>query len=127
VATVDRHEEICDQFLVHAEEEFRKGDLLQAAEKGWGAVAHCVNAIAIRQGWRVGTHRRLVENVKRIIGKDGGLAERRRLLFSSVESLHANFYGDFLSEEDVRERLDHAAELLAALKERANQLPRRIS
>ena len=41
-----RHREISAQFLNHVEDEFRKGDLLQASEKAWDAVAHYVNSVA---------------------------------------------------------------------------------
>ena len=46
VATAEQHREISTQFLEHAEDELRKGDLLQASEKAWGAVSHYVNSIA---------------------------------------------------------------------------------
>ena len=46
VVTAEQHREISAQFLDHAEDEFRKGDLLQASEKAWGAVSHHVNSVA---------------------------------------------------------------------------------
>ncbi len=121
MTTSGRHEAICDEFLVHAEDEFQRGDHLQAAEKAWGAVAHCVNAIAIQRGWKVGTHRRLTDNFNRINGADGDPADRRRLLFRSAESLHANFYQEFMPPETVRAGIDDATELVAALKDLAGQ------
>lgn len=117
MTTSGRHEEICDEFLAHAREEFNKGDYLQAAEKAWGAVAHLVNAIAIQRGWKVGTHRRLTENFSRINGADGEPSDRRRLLFGSAQTLHANFYREFMSENEVRAGINDATELVAALKE----------
>lgn len=119
MATAQRHLDISDMFLQHAEEEFRKGDLLQAAEKAWGAVAHFVNGIARERGWPLGRHRHLIRNARRLINRDPGNAEHRRLLLVSVEFLHANFYQEFMPEESVREGLDDARELLAALKELA--------
>lgn len=35
MAAAEQHREISSQFLEHAEDEFRKGDLLQASEKAW--------------------------------------------------------------------------------------------
>ena len=46
MATTARHQEISDQFLSDAEVEFQRGDLLQASEKAWGAVAHYIEAVA---------------------------------------------------------------------------------
>ena len=51
MATATRHQEISDRFLDHAEREFEKGDLLQASEKGWGAVVHYVKSVTKEQGW----------------------------------------------------------------------------
>ena len=44
--TPERHHDISAMFMEHAEDQFRQGDLLQASEKAWGAVAHCISAIA---------------------------------------------------------------------------------
>ena len=49
MATAEQHRKISTQFLEHAEDELRKGDLLQASEKAWGAVSHYVNSIARQQ------------------------------------------------------------------------------
>ena len=50
MATTIRHEEISGRFLHHADEEFEKGDMLQASEKAWGAVAHYVKSVAKARG-----------------------------------------------------------------------------
>ena len=50
MATTARHQEISRTFLEHAEIEFGKGDLLQASEKAWGAVAHYVKSVAKERG-----------------------------------------------------------------------------
>ena len=114
--TADRHLEISAQFLDHAEDELRKGDLLQASEKAWGAVAHFVHSVARQRGWEVGSHARLRKNVNRLIREDPAHAEHRRRLFRSLEAIHANFYQEFLDEDDVREGVDDAKELIRALK-----------
>ena len=36
MASADQHRAISTQFLDQAEQEFSKGDLLQASEKAWG-------------------------------------------------------------------------------------------
>ena len=41
----------------------------------------------------------------------------RRRLYDSVYRLHTNFYRDELSEDDVRQRIEDAAELVKALEE----------
>ena len=60
MATAEQHQEISTQFLTHAEDELRKGDLLQASEKAWGAVSHYVNSVARQRGWPLGSHSLLI-------------------------------------------------------------------
>ncbi|MCY4175267.1 MAG: hypothetical protein OXD37_02880 [Acidimicrobiaceae bacterium] len=95
MTTAGRHQEICNQFLAHAEEEYRHGDYLQAAEKAWGAFAHCMNSIAKQKGWEVGTRRRLKQNARRLIDADAANAGRLKVLLAAVECLHTNFYREF--------------------------------
>ena len=115
VATAEQHREISTQFLDHAEDEFRKGDLLQASEKAWGAVSHYVNSIARQRSWPLGSHRRLIENANELISRDPANAIVRRRLLRSMEALHANFYQAYLDEDSVREGIEDAKELIRAL------------
>ena len=89
VATAEQHREISTQFLEHAEDELRKGDLLQASEKAWGAVSHYVNSIARQRNWPLGSHRQLIENANKLISGDPANASHKRRLFRSIEALHA--------------------------------------
>ena len=77
-------------FLSQAREELAKGDLQQASEKGWGAAAQMVKAIAQERGWHHRSHRSL----QRAIGSlDLETDDPDWItLFSAAESLHQNFY-----------------------------------
>ena len=116
MVTAQQHREISAQFLDHAEDEFRKGDLLQASEKAWGAVSHYVNSIARQRNWPLGSHGRLIQNANTLISRDPATAEHRRRLLRSVEALHANFYNAFLDEDSVREGIQDARELIRSLE-----------
>ena len=114
MVTAEQHREISAQFLDHAEDEFRKGELLQASEKAWGAVSHYVNSVARQRGWPLGTNGRLIQNANTLISRDPATAEHRRRLLRSVEALHANFYNAFLDEDSVREGIQDARELIGS-------------
>lgn len=116
MATAEQHQEISTQFLTHAEDELRKGDLLQASEKAWGAVSHYVNSVARQRGWPLGSHSLLIENATRLIRQDPDGAIHKRRLLRSVEALHANFYQAFLDEDSVREGIEDAKELIRTLE-----------
>ena len=115
--TPERHREISAQFLEHAEAELESGDSLQASEKAWGAVAHCVHAIVRQRGREVKSHAGLEAEIMALIKREPGRHVHRRRLYDSVYRLHTNFYRDELSEGDVRQRIEDAAELVKALEE----------
>lgn len=115
MTTAERHYEISDRFLEQAYVEFEGGDLLQASEKAWGALAHYVNAVAKTRDWPHSTHRDLNLNASRLIqGTDDASVHRQQLMV--VNALHANFYQDFLDEDSVLDGLNATGSLLTALK-----------
>ena len=116
MVTSEQHQDISSEFLNAAEDELRKGEILQAGEKAWGAVSHYVNSIALKRGWPIGSHRRLIENVNQALAIDPDRAADRRRLLRSVEALHANFYQAFLDEDSVRDGINDAKELIKALE-----------
>ena len=115
MATVARHKDISRTFLEHAEVEFEKGDLLQASEKAWGAVAHYVKSVAKENGWRDGSHRDIADNARRLIRLTSDPDGYGRM-FQAMNALHVNFYEDHLHEEDVRRSIADARALIAAMK-----------
>jgi hypothetical protein len=115
VATAEQHLSISNQFLEHADDEFRRGDLLQASEKAWGAVSHYVNSIARQRGWPMGSHKRMIENAREIFKWDQKNAAHYGRLLRSVEGLHANFYQAEMDEDSVREGIEDAKELVSAM------------
>ena len=119
--TPERHHDISAMFMEHAEDQFRQGDLLQASEKAWGAVAHCISAIARERGWAVGTHRHLITHAEKLIARDAAQAERRHRQWDAVELLHINFYQEIRSENQVRRGIEDAKELIEAFRELADR------
>ena len=90
-------------FLAHARGELAKGDLQQASEKGWGAAALMVKAIAQERGWHHRSHRSL----QRAIGSlDLETDDPDWIaLFSAAESLHQNFYENWSTVRVINRRL----------------------
>ncbi len=124
MTTAERHTEISEEFLQHSRAELAAGDLLQASEKAWGAVAHCINSISKQRGWPVGSHRKLIDNARRLILSDGGGQDTELLLLrlGAVQTLHKNFYEELMSEDEVRETIANASELVSALRRLAATL-----
>ena len=57
--------------LAQARVELYEGDVRQASEKGWGAVALMLKAIAEERGWEHGKHRHLSRIASRLRSETG--------------------------------------------------------
>ena len=104
-----------DQLLQRAEEEFDKGDLLQASEKSWGAVSQYLKALATERGEGHSTHAHVRQIAQKLADETGNQEIAR--LFSPAESLHANFYEAAMDESTVREGMDLMRRYVSILKE----------
>lgn len=109
------HIVISNRFLQHAEEQFQLGDMPQASEKAWGAVAHCLKSIAKRRSWRNRSHRDLSRIVIRLANESRD-PDRIKILFHSANSLHSNFYEDWLEDELAEDGIEHCRELIDTLE-----------
>ena len=87
--------------LAKAYRELEAGDLTQASEKGWGAAALMVKAVAQQRGWR---HRRhgWLHDVVDDLAQETGDGEFNRL-FSIASDLHVNFYEGWLRPGRIRQ------------------------
>ena len=93
----DYHTDTASEFLTKAHAYLAEGDLLQASEKGWGAAAQMVKAVAETQGWRHRTHADLYRTVNRLAA--GQTDDELPRVFRSANALHQNFYeGDMPPE-----------------------------
>ena len=109
------HAETGRDFLARARAYLAEDDLLQASEKGWGAAAQIVKAVAESRGWAHNGHGQLFEAINRLANETRD--EQLRVLFHSANSLHANFYEGWMPREMVEAGIDQVADLVAKLEE----------
>ena len=102
--TTQTYQAASRQMLTQARTELAAGDLRQASEKGWGAAAQIVKAIADRRGWEHKTHRHIWVAVRRLTDENPSMGLTR--LFRAANHLHSNFYENIDSASDVAEELD---------------------
>lgn len=113
MATVEFHQETSRRFIIQADEELRKGDLMQACEKAWGATTHSVKSIAERRGWEHDTHAalfRAARNISRAAGDP-----EIRTLFDSANGMHKNFYEGWLDADYIADAMNDVNRLLTKL------------
>lgn len=101
------------KYFDDAEKLYTKGDLVQAGEKYWGAVAALINAIGERRNWNHYSHRDYSEIIERLSEE---LKEPLGRFFASVERLHANYYHGFLSRMNFEAHKEDAVKLIQKLK-----------
>ena len=111
----DEYAVLSRRFVRQAQEEFDKGDRLQASEKAWGAAAHAVKAVAVSKGWNHNSHRLLfdiVDQVSRDVENPG-----LRSLFHAANSLHQNFYENWQPDGSVQAGINEVKQLVDLLDE----------
>ena len=104
-------------FLDNAKEFLRQGNLYQASEKGWGAAAQILKALAERRGWDHRHHSLFQQAVDTLAEETGD--QEYPLLFSSADSLHKNFYEGNMAQATV-------ALHLAQVTNRVEKVERRL-
>ena len=112
--TTQKYRDDSRSLLAQARAELVQGDVRQASEKGWGAAAQMLKAIAEDRGWEHERHRhfsRIASRLRYELG-DGDLYRQFRV----AEGLHGNFYEDTLQSEDVALDLLDVANLLDKLE-----------
>ena len=108
--TTQTYQQASQRFLAQAKQELAAGDLPQASEKGWGATAQILKAVAEQRGWEHSRHRHHLVTVSRLRAETGDGDIRR--LFNTASALHENT----MSAEDIVESLDDVQALLERLE-----------
>ena len=99
--------------LAQARTELASGDVRQASEKGWGAAAQIVKAVAHSRGWEHRGHSLLFDAVDDLRVETGDPDIQR--LFNVANALHMNFYEDWRSAGSVGASLDDVEQFLNLL------------
>ncbi len=100
--------------LAQAMEEWDQGDARQASEKGWGAAAQMVKAIAEQRGWQHNNHPSLFITVNRLARETGD--HEISTLFHTAGALHTNFYENWFNSEIVEDGLRDVGRFLDKLE-----------
>ena len=107
------HISMSRKFLSQAHEELNKGDLHQASEKGWGAAAHAVKAVAVERSWDHSRHRHLYSAMARLVEETQSPELGRQ--FALANELHADFYEGWLEAVTIQDYLEQVQNLVQAL------------
>ena len=93
--TTQAYQQASQRFLAQAKQELAAGDLPQSSEKGWGATAQILKAVAEQRGWKHSRHRHHLVTLSRLRAETGAGEIRR--LFNTAQCLAR----ELLREHDV--------------------------
>ena len=110
---VVHYRDMSAEYLSHARSLLAEGDLKQASEKAWGAVAVLVKAAAESRGWRHQSHRHLWEALGRLEDETGDAQMREQ--FGLAGELHTNYYEEWLDEKTVARYVAAVEQLVVKL------------
>ena len=103
-------------FLDSAKEFLTEWNLYQASEKGWGAAAQIIKALAEKRGWNHRHHSLLQQAVDTLAEETGD--QDYLLLFSSADSLHKNFYEGKMAQATAALHLAQVTTLVEKVEQR---------
>ncbi|MYC34668.1 MAG: PaREP1/PaREP8 domain-contain protein [Chloroflexi bacterium] len=112
--TTQKYRESSRHLMTQARAELAAGDVRQASEKGWGAAALMLKAVAEERGWEHGRHRHHLRTAGRLRAELGD----RTIMddFGRANLLHENFYEDEFTFDYIAESLDRVEALLNKLE-----------
>ena len=116
-----RYAELSEWCIREAEGYLQRGNNIQASEKGWGAAAQALKAVAEERGWNHGGHRRIVDVAQQVADEQ----DRQDLLslFGVAQALHINFYEDWLESSTISTYLEDVKKLLPELERIRGEMP----
>ncbi len=111
---LNKHAELSRWCIGQADSYLRAANNIQASEKGCGAAAQALKAIAEERGWNHGSHALIVDVAQQVADEE----DRPDLitLFGNAQALHTNFYEDWLSTDTVTIYLNNVKRLLPELE-----------
>ena len=117
----NKYAAMSQEYLAHAEDYLRQGDLKQASEKSWGATACALKSIAEQRDWRHNSHSLLFDISSQVA--DEQEQPEHRNMFMEANAMHQNFYENWMPEEMAEQGVGRVKAYLAELEAVSPQIP----
>ena len=116
-ARIRKHLAQAREYWLKAPAYLAQGDLCQAGEKGWGAVAQLAKAVATLRRWEHYDHEAIRDAVRALAYEMPSEAQGAEVVrgLRAAESLHGNFYEVYMDTFTTRIALDDVRPLLEIL------------
>ena len=121
MTTPNKYAGMSRDYMARAEGYLRQGDLVQASEKSWGAAACALKSIAEGRGWDHKSHS-LMFDIANQIADELGRPDLQDS-FTVANSMHQNFYENWMPPESVERGVERVKGFLTELQGVSPQLP----
>jgi len=111
---VEHYQSLSEKYLAEAKELLKKGDLVQASEKFWGAAALTVKMVAAKRGLTLEEHGSLWNYINTLAKVSGDKDIVR--FFGEANALHRNFYENEMARESVEILAEDIEKLVGKLR-----------
>ena len=108
------YQDAARHLLAQGFEELAGGDSRQTSEKGWGAAAQMIKAVASSRGWKHDSHAALYRVIDHVVKENGD--DGIRVRFGMANALHQDFYENWGSADYVAGGLAEISVLLDKLE-----------
>lgn len=95
----EKHTRLAEELMRDANREIAGGELVQGSEKLWGAASQALKAYCASHGMPHGKYAQRRHAALALADERGD--DSIRLAFKLAESCHANFYNDWMEQEDL--------------------------
>ena len=110
----NKYAEMSRWCIGQADNYLRRRNNIQASEKGWGAAAQALKSVAEERGWNHRGHSLIVDVAQQIADEQG--RPDLFISFGAAQSLHVNFYENWLATDSVAAYLNAVKALLPELE-----------
>ena len=97
--STEKHTRLAEELMRDATREIAEGELVQGSEKLWGAASQALKAYCASHGKPHGKYAQRRHAALELADERGDASIR--LAFGIAESCHANFYNDWMEQEDL--------------------------
>ena len=112
---IRKHVAQAHEYWAKGAQHLREKDTCQAAEKGWGTVAHLTKAVATMRGWDHCDHEAIRDCAYALADENPGQFKEIHRGFRAAEHLHGRFYEVYVNLLSVEVAMDDVVPLLEVL------------
>lgn len=120
IEVLNKKKKLSEYYYDNFKKFYEKKAFSKASEYLWGVLNNLVTAIALFYGYENLNHAEIISFVKKLSDQKNKSEMRDQL--SAANTIHANFFHDFMNEDDFEINKNKVVDLLESLNQILNEL-----